>query len=259
VHAPTVFYTENGTLEAVHYKLASSKTSSLFPTLLYCHGSPGGYDGGLLLKKFFFDCNCHLLSPSRPGYLGTPLGLNKSFQSQARLFKLLVDKLDLEKVILFAWSGGGPTALHFAAEFPEKVQALILVSAVTMPVKTKIEKFHPLFLNDPLLSLLLKFNQSSLLKSLYPMSTRRVGFANDLKEFQNFETAGFSAIKTPTLVIHAVDDIITKFENAVFIAVNIPHATFHKFQEGGHNLLVGHSDKILKARELIKNFIHHTK
>jgi pimeloyl-ACP methyl ester carboxylesterase len=107
-----------------------ARRGSGYPVLLL-HGDPGGYDQGLTLGEAMFEGDVELIAPSRPGYLRTPLGNNRSPSDQAALLAALLDELDVETALVVGLSGGGPAALHLAAEYPDRVSGLILGSAVT--------------------------------------------------------------------------------------------------------------------------------
>lgn len=115
--------TERGVVEV-------ARRGAGYPVLLL-HGDPGGYDQGLALGEAMFEGDVELIAPSRPGYLRTPLGDNRSPSDQAALLAALLDELDVESALVVGLSGGGPSALHLAAEYPDRVSGLILGSAVT--------------------------------------------------------------------------------------------------------------------------------
>ncbi|MEA5410011.1 alpha/beta hydrolase [Haloarculaceae archaeon H-GB2-1] len=68
--------------------------------------------------------------PSRPGYLRTPLVGDGSPGEQATLYAALLDELDVESALVVGVSGGGPAALQFAADYPDRVSGVVLASAV---------------------------------------------------------------------------------------------------------------------------------
>lgn len=100
------------------------------PAVLISHGAPGGYDQGALLDELAAD-GFTVLTPSRPGYLRTPLHTGRSPAAQADAFAALLDKLGIDKVAVIGMSAGGPAALQFALRYPERVQALVMESAVS--------------------------------------------------------------------------------------------------------------------------------
>ena len=95
------------------------------------HGSPGGYDQGLLYKELLINEGFSLLSISRPGYLRTPLTTGETFEEQADAIEALLVTLGISKVAILGASGGGPIALHFALRHPDRLWALLLMAAVS--------------------------------------------------------------------------------------------------------------------------------
>jgi len=121
------------------------------PPVLVLHGDPGGYDQSLLFGEALFGEDIEIIAPSRPGYLRTPLADNRSPSEQAALFVALLDELGIKQTVVAGISGGGPAALHVAAEYPERVSGLILVSAVTIEIDERsFDIGNPLI--DPILT-----------------------------------------------------------------------------------------------------------
>jgi pimeloyl-ACP methyl ester carboxylesterase len=100
------------------------------PVVLLSHGTPGGSDQGFLFADLVQRGFC-VLTPSRPGYLRTPLELGRTPGEQADMFAALLDTLNIADVAVLGMSGGGPAALQFALRHGERVWALVLESAVT--------------------------------------------------------------------------------------------------------------------------------
>src|SRR5918996_2451609 len=72
-----------------------------------------------------------VLTPSRPGYDGTPLDVGKRAQAAADALAALLDTLQISTVDVIGISAAGPTALAFVQQHPGRVRKLILESAVT--------------------------------------------------------------------------------------------------------------------------------
>jgi pimeloyl-ACP methyl ester carboxylesterase len=114
-------------LGAVEYDLSAGAG----PVVLSVHAGLGGADQGRLVSDWLARAGYRILSPSRPGYLGTPLDSGRSFEEQADLLAGLLDALDIRKVIVTSLSAGGPAAYIFAAKYPERVHALLAISSVS--------------------------------------------------------------------------------------------------------------------------------
>ncbi len=72
-----------------------------------------------------------MITPSRPGYGGTSKEIGESIILACEYYSKLLKHLHIDKVHLVAISAGGPSGIHFAANYPEQIQSLILQSAVT--------------------------------------------------------------------------------------------------------------------------------
>jgi pimeloyl-ACP methyl ester carboxylesterase len=105
------------------------------PSVLLCHGGPGGYDQGYLINPLT-RVGFSTLTPSRPGYLGTPLATGQTIEEQADAMVALMDRLGIEKTAVIGASAGGPFALQLALRHPDRVWALVMESAVS-------QEYHP--------------------------------------------------------------------------------------------------------------------
>src|SRR4051812_22605240 len=99
--------------------------------ILFVHGGHVNctetiFQKGLDANRFCF------ITPSRPGYGNTPLSdLNKTPKGTADLFIALLDELKIQEAIVVGISAGGLTALEMAANYPDRIQCLVLMSALT--------------------------------------------------------------------------------------------------------------------------------
>lgn len=122
------------------------------PVVLSVHGGPGGYDQGLALGECFRKNGFKIVAPSRPGYLGTPLGKGTTPQGQADVLAALLDALEMEKVLVVGASAGGPSSYTLAQNYPEKVRALMEIDSVSIKY-TKGEELNKgeelLYLSKP--------------------------------------------------------------------------------------------------------------
>jgi pimeloyl-ACP methyl ester carboxylesterase len=95
------------------------------------HGGATGYNQTLGLSWHAQEAGFTVLTPSRPGYLRTPLTTGAAPEQAADAVAALLDVLGIERVGVMGTSGGGPTALQFALRHPKRVWALVLQSAVS--------------------------------------------------------------------------------------------------------------------------------
>ena len=235
------------------------------PPVLLLHGAGGGYDQGLLLGKTG-PGGFKLISVSRFGYLRSPIPEDSSVEAQAALYAALLDYLGIERVAVVAASAGGPSALQFAHDYPERCSALILVSTISKSIAPdkdalqnkiihSIQKsdfaywittraFQPQFLE--LIGISPEVYQGftpeqkrlaqELLDVMHPVSLRRAGSIHEF-EITPLEGGSMREISTPALILHARDDKLISYEHAEFAHQNIPGSKLIAFDTGGHGLL----------------------
>jgi pimeloyl-ACP methyl ester carboxylesterase len=99
------------------------------PAILVFHDFLGGYDQGLALASFLPTGGFTLISPSRPGYLRTPLASGLTPEAFADSAARLLDSMRIENAAVLAFGAGGPTAIEFARRHPSRTRALVMVAA----------------------------------------------------------------------------------------------------------------------------------
>ena len=235
--------------------------------VLVLHGAGGGYDQGLLLPgRTIFGDRFKLISVSRFGYLRSPIPEDSSVEAQAILYAILLDHLKVKKTIVIGGSAGGPSALQFAHDYPDRCAALILCAAISKSIAPDKDALHNKvihsiqksdfvywFFNKVFGFLFLKligvprevyksftieqkqFAQE-LLDVMHPMSQRRRGSIHEF-EIMPLDGASMREISSPTLILHARDDALISYEHAEFAHRNIPQSKLVLFETGGHGLL----------------------
>ena len=260
-------------LGPIEYKIRGNNG----PVVLIAHGTPGGHD-----QTIGHTSGYRVLTPSRPGYLRTPLSVCYTPLEQAAAFKELLDGLGIEKVIVIGISGGGPSSMEFAAAFPERTLGLVALEAISFSEDLSDEDAAGLEFSDrdtmfSLLSLHLlndraiaeyllpnKNNQDraladpkkiqslkDLVWTIWPFSKRRDGFYNDYKQFSELSLP-LSSIKVPTTIIHGDEDINVDIEQARYIKKLIPNSRLYIIEGADHYMLSTHTEEIEK---IIDDFI----
>jgi len=98
------------------------------PPVLVIHGSPGGYDQGLVYGQELIRRGCRVLAISRPGYLRTPLETGATFPEQADAISELLTQRGITVCGVLGVSEGSDCALELASRHPEQVSSLVLLS-----------------------------------------------------------------------------------------------------------------------------------
>ncbi len=249
--------------------------------VLLLHGAGGGFDFGLWSGKVFFGNSCKIISVSRYGYLRSPIPGNASIKNQAALYNVLLDHLNITKVVVVGASAGGPSAIQFANDYPGKCSGLILVSAVSMPEPQGAEEpvyikiIHVIQQSDYSYWLFSRFGQSAILdlmgipKDVYtsftpeqkqlaqemldvmhPMTPRYKGTINDA-EMLLADKISTDTITSPTLIIHARDDALVNYTHALNSHEKIKQSKLVLFETGGHAML----SRIDQVRDNIGQFL----
>ncbi len=243
--------------------------------VLVVHGGGGGYDQGLLLARFLdLSDRFHCTVISRFGYLRSPVLGDASPVAQADAYAALLDALNLPHVVLVGGSAGGPSCLQFALCYPDRCTALVLISALSRawawptlpPVAQNVMPHSGLafwaLVNFAPLALLAAFGISrqslaqagleekarlmEILQTLLPTYLRCRGLVNDASQLARIGRYPLERIAAPTLVIHAVDDVLAPFAHGQFSAQTIPGARLLTLNSGGH-LWLGQREKLVAA------------
>jgi pimeloyl-ACP methyl ester carboxylesterase len=238
------------------------------PPALVIHGSGGGFDQGELVAEAALGDGFRWIAPSRFGYLRSTFHEGASFDEQAHAYACLLDHLGVGKAAVVALSHGGPSALLFAALYPERVSSLTLIScgvaSSDAPDQAKANRrgdlLATIFSHDPLywaISRMLKRQLMALMGAgdavisgltagqrelvdqvidqMNPVAPRAAGVAFDNQAAMPNER--IAAVQAPVLILHAEDDTLQLFRNAEFAAATMPDARLIRFDRGGHLIL----------------------
>ena len=244
--------------------------------VLVVHGAGGGYDQGKLIPATFGGEGYRWVSVSRFGYLRSPLPADASTRAQAEAFADLLDALGIERASVVAMSGGVPPSLKFAELFPERTQALVLLSSAPFTPFTAAEQdlaipawaYQLMFSSDFVFWAVSKLSPGSfdrffdvgpearstaseadlafidgLVDAFLPVTERVPGLENEGAAIDPAASYALPRIEAPTLIAHARDDGINPFAIGEHLARHIRGAEFHAIESGGH-LLLGHIPEV---------------
>lgn len=230
------------------------------PAFLLSHGIFGGFDQGLSGVYFLKDIKASFISPSRFGYLRTPMPIDATPKAQARAYIDLLDTLGIESACIVGLSAGGMSALQFALDYPDRCWGLVMVSAVSLrpvqtpPIRLIVEHVlsneflgwvlatywprlvaqssgddYSLVADDPML-------KKAFLELAWPPSAKKrlAGMLNDLDQAETLPNYPFEQIAVPLLVIHGTDDPFVPFTTAKSLAARVRGAKILSLENGGH-------------------------
>jgi pimeloyl-ACP methyl ester carboxylesterase len=228
--------------------------------LLLVHGVVGGCDVPPSWRALV-PAGYRIITPSRFGYLGSPLPAKPTTAAQADAFVFLFDALGIEQAPVVAFSAGSTSAVQLALRHPDRVSALVLVASNSpheKPVTLAPRALAPLVFSQPALWFLRVFLPSKLaaisgkpagyelsdedgrtldtiFDSFFPMRPRTAGCVFD-GYVGNLEIGdcAFEEIRVPTLGVHAADDPLASYEDARAMVARIPASRWMHVERGGH-------------------------
>jgi 2-hydroxy-6-oxonona-2,4-dienedioate hydrolase len=257
------------------------------PAVLVIHGAGGGYDQGVAIARAFGGEGFRWISPSRFGYLRTPLPADASTAAQADAFADLLDALQIERVAILAFSGGVPPALQFAERYPERTSALVLASGAPYTPLTAAEQklpvpiwvyqalfssdfpywvlqhvarssIEPMFDITPALRAQVTPEEQpfidSMVDAFQPVTARSDGVRNEGAAIDPAARYQVDAMTMPTLVVHSRDDHLNPFRFGGYTAQHIAGAQFLPLETGGHLLLGHHAEVRARVNAFLQQY-----
>lgn len=242
------------------------------PVVLVCHGTSSNCFS-LEVSASLLEAGLAVLTPSRPGYGRTPSNVGTSAIGAAEAMVALLDCLDVEICAVNAISGGGPTGIALAANYPERVHRLALIAAIT---KTEDRTQEPSYQSQKafygplhgmfwkLLGLSSRLSPSGMARQtmtifsthdledvlrqlttediqkicrFYQGRSSRAGAMNDLGHTVRKEL--LQKVQVPTLVIHSREDKSVPFSHAEWSLAHIPNAELCESGVTGHFYWLG--------------------
>ena len=231
--------------------------------MLIIHGTPGSVHVSRFEGLTYLDKGFSVLSVSRPGYYQTPLYSGTTFKEQAALYLSLLNELGIESVYVNGISGGGPSSIQFAIDYPERCSGLILRAAVSEKLvipndeKNLLVKFFETEFGTWLgfqIALLqsdeiTKNNLDLYIKSGWlPFKKTGDGLDNDIIQFTTMDDLELESIVSPTIIFHGNIDDNVPFSHAQNASKTIPGATLVEMKGKDHFVFfTSYTDTINKA------------
>ncbi len=190
------------------------------------------------------------------GLTGPHTKADYSIDSYTRFLQQFLDSLEIDSFLLAGNSLGGNIAWNFTAEYPEKVNKLILVDASGYPMDDEHSWIFTLA-RTPLLNQIMKkftprFFISNNLKQVYnndkkikeeiiiryhEMALRtgnRQAFIDRAKTEYNDLSAKIKNIQTPTLILWGAHDTWVPVSHAHKFKEDLPHSEIVILENSGH-------------------------
>ena len=201
------------------------------------HGTPGSYH--TFMADRLVDAGFTVISPSRPGYFRTPLASGETIAEQAALYAALMDQMGIDSAAVIGFSGGGPSAITFAAQFQDRCLGLVVLASTgrsfDAPPQNAVEKMIMgsefgrwtayNALSGSFEGTAVEKAERYLRTAFFPMEQVEKGEENDFMQFMSNWSANLADIHCPTLIIHGTEDELIPFSEATYLRQQIPNAT----------------------------------
>lgn len=244
--------------------------------VLVLHGAGGGFNQGLDMTAPLAGKGYRLVAPSRFGYFGSDLPDDPSPARQANACAELLDTLRIRQTVVITISAGAWSGLHFAARYPERCRALILlVPATKLPdgvkmyggvlartlfrsdllgwltvkLATAFPRFGASLMGTPM-GLLTRLSSSEkrrirqVLNDCLPANAIAAGMKLDIAAAHADDAFAMANVACPVLAISAHDDAFGTAARAREIADTVPNGRLLLFPSGGHLLVERHEEAL---------------
>ena len=242
------------------------------PTVLVSHGTSSNCFSTAETEPLVA-AGFSVVIPSRPGYGRTPLEVGRSAAKAGQALIALLDCLQVQTCAVVAISGGGPTGVALAADFPQRVTRLVLAEAISWPehrpneptYKNQAAFYGPMHnVNWALLGLMSRlsprgmarqtlaiFSTHDPIDGLSKLSTEDIGKICRFYQGHSSRSGALTdathtvgkdvlaSVRQPTLVIHSREDNSVPFAHAEWSLKYIPHAQLCEAGLTGHFFWVG--------------------
>jgi pimeloyl-ACP methyl ester carboxylesterase len=244
--------------------------------VLVSHGITGGVDQAESIVtqwRMMLPNDYRFIYLSRFGYVRSSVPDGATSKLQAAAYRVLLDHLGIDRVFLVGNSAGGPSAMWFAIDYPERTSGLIMLSSAVpgpepayMPdlvaendfvywaaVKSSPERLLGLLVPKSIITTMTdeqkEFVVNNAFAAAMPISERSDGILLDNKvSLPRVNDILFEQISVPTLIFQAVTT--PRVPRGQEMAQRIPANRFVGLT-GGHFLLTYGSE----VRTAIEDFI----
>ena len=250
------------------------------PPLVLIHGSDGvALDWPVSPLWERLGGQARLIAPDRPGHGHTPtrVGSPVTVEVNVRRLSQLLDALGVRgPVTLLGHSYGAAVALAYAAAFPERVRALVLVAPIAFPARgltrplayvplipvletllTRVmllplgravawiegrRAFHPHPIPADWHAMMLAFSRRR--AQVHALAWENRTLARELARL----VPGYRGLRLPAVILAGAHDRLAPTEaHAVPLAAALPCATLRLIPDGGHQLHWSHPEEVVQA------------
>lgn len=235
-----------GHTESSDFSLNYASTGDrLLPAVVFIHGTPGNWrNASRYLMDARLQAQAHLVAIDRPGWGESRLTDNKaepSFAAQAALIKPLLEKLKRNKdnagTVLVGHSLGASIAPRIAMDYPELVDAMVLISGSLDPELGK-PRWYNFAASMGVVSWFIGPEMRRANREIMPLREELILMLPRWKE-----------IKIPVTLIQGLKDELVYPENADFAERQLINADTRiiRLPQAGHFVPWEHRDRVTEA------------
>ena len=235
------------------------------PPLVVVHGvASRAADGALIYRALMRKHRVYALDLLGYGDSDKPRDATYTVAMQAEIVRGFMDALHLRHADMLGISLGGWISLKVAAEHPERVQRLVLVSSAGLAFPTTLHEsaFSPNDLDELRASLQRQTDQAGRIPTFVLKDFLRRSKAKAWVVRRSMQAAlkrddlldrKLQRVTMPVLLVWGTDDRIVPFSVAAAMQREMPHARVVPLQGCGHLAIIECRDRAIPA---IESFLH---
>lgn len=221
--------------------------------IIFVHGSPGSWeDWKLIISRPRLKHRFNMLAVNRPGWGNRAANsqLVPKLSTQAEILHKILDAAKVnQKAILVGHSLGGPIVLQMAADYPDKVAAVVLLAPSLDPDLDAILWYNKLA--D------YKLVQFFLPQTLAKSNVEIMALPGSLRSLSR----GLASIHKPVVLVHGQNDRLVHPGNAAYARKKMINARYHEVILPNFGHLIPHlrPAEVVLAIEDAVTLTRHTK
>ena len=178
---PPAFRQASGTSESLLFV----DTETEGATVIFIHGSPGSWDAYFnYLTDPSLRSKARMISVDRPGFGHNRTAVEPSLKKQAELIYSAINTVDITRpAIVVGHSLGGPVATQLCVDYPELVDALVLL-APSLDPDLEVLRWYNYLLDTRLFEILFPIDLVNSNKEILPHKRELIQLQPRLSEIQ---------------------------------------------------------------------------
>jgi len=239
---PVIGYFKSNT-KSIRYIMAKDYNENL-PTVLFIHGAPGSSSDYFdFLKDSILVNQANLIAIDRLGYGYSSYGnAVPSIEKQAKIINQFIEDIQPNKLLLVAWSFGGPIAVKMASNNSEITSILLLAPAIDPSLE---KHFYAGYLAK------WKATRWLVPTEFKVAEQEKLAHVDELIKMKD----DWNRIKIPVIHIHGDKDHLVPFKNIDYSKKMLPDIYYTPVivKDGGHLLPWKNYELVVEKIQLLLN------